>query len=552
MSRTAPGTGISQMIESKDLIVMKQWMWVGLALLGMTSAQAAETRIIGGDDAAQGAWPWIVSLEYAASTGTPYDAHFCGGSLIASQWVLTAAHCVEDATPADLLVRVGGYDLSRSSSAGTAASVDRILVHPEYNGESYDQDLALLHLSSAVTIDPLAPIGYSAMASLASGSSLTVMGWGATRETTPYDYPTVLQQVDVPLIADSTCNSAYGGGITANMLCAGEMSGGKDSCYGDSGGPLILGNSSSTAVQVGIVSWGNGCGVANYPGVYTRLANYSAWLSQHQSHLSMDTYTDLGYVPVGYTTSGTIPVQNNGESPASLTSLLLDTGSGFSLGTHSCADVAAGGECRVAVSFANQSAGDYSELLSATDSSSGTVMENKLSATVLPVVSFSNVISSSTQVWYSGGDSAWQDGTSTSNRLPLVAGKGGNNSVSVLQTMVTGPATVSFEWSVASGNSDSVLTHYLDGAEQATTSSSSWQTTSVSVGSGSHLLEWRFSKSDSAPYSAEARLATLTVTSTATDVPGDDTTTSSGSSGGGSLGGLWSLVLLGLYWIRRR
>lgn len=540
---------------------MKQWMWVGLALLGSTSAQAAETRIIGGDNATQGAWPWIVSLEYAASTGTPYDAHFCGGSLIASQWVLTAAHCVEDATPADLLVRVGGYDLSSTGTAGTAASVDRILMHPEYNGESYDQDLALLHLSSAVAIDPLASIGYSAMASLAAGSSLTVMGWGATRETIPYNYPEVLQQVAIPLLSDASCSAAYSGDITENMLCAGEMSGGKDSCYGDSGGPLILGDSSSTAVQVGIVSWGNGCGLANFPGVYTRLANYSAWLSQHQSHLSMDTYTDLGYVPVGYTTTGVIPVQNNGESPASLTSLLLDTGSGFSLGTHSCADVATGGECSVAVSFANQTAGDYSELLSATDSSSGTVMENKLSATVLPVVTFSNAITSSSLVWYSGGDSVWQDGATVNNRLPLVAGKGGNNSVSVLQTTVTGPATVSFEWSVASGNSNSVLTHSLDGVEQATTSSSSWQSASVSVGTGTHLLEWRLTKSASAPLSAEARLATLTVTATGTDDSGDDDTddstggdssTDSGSSGGGSIGWLWSLVLLGLYWTRRR
>ncbi len=535
---------------------MKQWMWVGLALLGSTGSQAAETRIIGGGNASQGAWPWIVSLEYAASTGTPYDAHFCGGSLIASDWVLTAAHCVEGATPADLLVRVGGYDLSRTSTAGTAASVDRILMHPEYNGESYDQDLALLHLSSAVAIEPLAPIGYSAMASLPSGISLTVMGWGATRDTIPYNYPQILQQVAIPLISDVSCSAAYAGGISGNMFCAGVLAGGKDSCYGDSGGPLILGNSSSTAQQVGIVSWGNGCGLANFPGVYTRLANYSAWLSQHQSHLSMDTYTDLGYVPVGYTVTGAIPVQNNGESPASLTSLLLDTGNGFSLGAHSCSDVAVGGACSVAVNFANQTAGAYTELLSATDSNSGTEVENKLSAIALPVVNFSNAISSSKLVWYSGGDSAWQDGATVDNRLPLVAGKNGNNSVSVLQTRVTGPATVSFEWSVLGGNSETVLSQRLDGVELARTSSSSWQSSSVSVAAGTHLLEWRFTKSDAAASSAEARLATLVVPSTSTEDPDntddDNTGSQSGSSGGGGVGGLWSLMLLGLYWTRRR
>lgn len=79
-------------------------------------------------------------------------------------------------------------------------------------------------------------------------------------------------------------------------------------------------------MQVGIVSWGNGASLANSRCV--PLANYSAWLSQHQSHLSADTYTELGYVPVGYTVTGSIPVQNNGESPAS-TALLLDTGSGL-------------------------------------------------------------------------------------------------------------------------------------------------------------------------------------------------------------------------------
>jgi len=189
------------------------------------------------------------------------------------------------------------------------------------------------------------------------------------------------------------------------------------------------------------------------------------------------------------------------------------------------------------------------------------VMENKLSATVLPVVTFSNAITSSSLVWYSGGDSVWQDGATVNNRLPLVAGKGGNNSVSVLQTTVTGPAIVSFEWSVLGGNSETVLSQRLDGVEQATTSSSSWQSSSVTVAAGTHLLEWRLTKSASAPLSAEARLATLTVTATGTDDSGDDDTddstggdssTDSGSSGGGSIGGLWSLVLLGLYWTRRR
>jgi secreted trypsin-like serine protease len=534
------------MVVTKDLDIMQHWMFMGLALLSSTASYGAETRIIGGGSATEGVWPWIVSLEYASSSGTPYDAHFCGGSLIAADWVLTAAHCVEGESAAHLLVRVGGYDLGSVSTAGRAAAVDRILVHPEYNTLTYDQDLALLHLSSKLNLESLAPIGYSAMASLSAGTSLTVMGWGATQETSPYNYPKVLQQVDIPLLSDTDCSSAYGSEVTGNMLCAGELAGGKDSCYGDSGGPLISGNTSSNAQQVGIVSWGNGCGLAHYPGVYTRLANYTDWLTQHQAHLSMDTHTDLGYAPVGYAISGAIPAINNGQSQASLGALVLDSGNGFTLAANSCTDVAAGAGCAVTVSFSQASAGSHTEMLSATDLSSTSVLENKLTAVALPVVSFSNAPA---RVWYSGGDSVWQDGTMTSNRLPLVAGNNFKNSLSVLQTTITGPATVSFDWSVANGSSQSVLSYRLDGGVQGSTSSSSWQTQTLAIPAGTHLLEWRFTKSDNALYSAEAQLANLAVTATPGDGSGD--TTSSSSSGGGSIGWLWSLVLIGLGWQRR-
>ncbi len=527
---------------------MQQWMFMGLALLSTTASYGAETRIIGGDSATEGAWPWIVSLEYASVSGTPYNAHFCGGSLIASQWVLTAAHCVEGESAAHLLVRVGGYDLGSVSTAGRAAAVDRILVHPEYNTQTYDQDLALLHLSSKLNLESLAPIGYSAMANLPAGTPLTVMGWGATQETSPYNYPKVLQQVDIPLLSDTDCSSAYGSEVTGNMLCAGELAGGKDSCYGDSGGPLIVGSSSSNAQQVGIVSWGNGCGLAHFPGVYTRLANYTDWLAQHQTHLSMDTHTDLGYAPVGYAISGTIPAINNGENSASLGALVLDSGTGFTLADNSCTDVAAGAGCALTVRFSQASAGSHTEMLSATDSSSASVLENQLTAVALPVVNFSNAPA---RVWYSGGDSAWLDGTMTSNRLPLVVGKNFKNSLSVLQTTIKGPASVSFDWSVANGSGESVLSYRVDGGAQSSTYSSNWQTQTLDIPAGTHLLEWRFTKSDNALYSAEAQLANLTVTATPDDGSTDGSGgTASSSSGGGSIGWCWSLLLIGLGWRR--
>ena len=518
---------------------------LGLAVAWSSGAVAGQSRIIGGEAATEGAWPWMVSLENRDISDSPYFASFCGGSLIASDWVLTAAHCAVEVTTTNLQVRIGGYDLSSAATAGTAVAVDRILVHPGYNPATYDQDLALLHLVTPQSSQTLAPISYSAMNSLAAGTSLTVMGWGATRATMPYDYPDILRQVTVPLVADSVCQSSYPGEISENMFCAGVMTGGKDSCYGDSGGPLIQGDNAGSALQVGVVSWGDGCAVAGSPGVYTRLANYLDWLTQHESHLSMNTYTDLGYLPVGYSGSGVINVVNNGSSAATLESVTLDNHSAVSIASNGCSStVAAGSACAISLALTSSSSGGVSDTVRAIDPVTSFELQSVVSATFLDQASLSNAPASSN--WYTGGDSYWQDGASVDNRQPLVAGSGVNDSESVLQTVITGPATVSFDWSISGGDATTVLAYRIDGIAQSSTTSSSWQTKSFEIGVGTHLLELTLTKSDAAPIQAEARVANISVTS-----PTGDDDTSSGSSGGGSLGWLSCLALFGMWRGRR-
>ncbi len=518
-----------------------------LSVVAPVYASSAQTRIIGGTAATEGDWPWIVSVEYASTASTdPYNSHFCGGSLIASNWVLTAAHCAEDQTASGIVVRVGAYDLSSTATAGTLSAVDRILIHPGYDSSTYDNDLALLHLKTSMSSETLAPIGYSSMSSLAAGTSLTVMGWGATIENSPYNYPSVLRQVTIPLISDSTCASAYPDAITGNMVCAGEMSGGKDSCYGDSGGPLIYGSDASSAQQVGVVSWGDGCAEANKPGVYTRVANYIDWLTQHQSHLSMDTHTDLGYFPVNYAGSGTVNVVNNSSSTATLSSPTMASNSVFTVSSNGCSSVAAGESCTVGVTVNSASTGAQTDTLTATDTTSSFELASDLTATFLPQTSFSTSISDTTLSWFTGGSAAWTDGSSS-----LVAGSGLTSGTAVLQTEITGPATVSFAWSVKNPTSYSVLDYRVDGVTQAQTTSSTTATESVTLASGTHLLEWRLTKSSGASSRSQAVLSELTVTASGSGST-DSGSTSTKSSGGGSVGGLGlGLLAVGALWRRR-
>jgi trypsin len=156
-------------------------------------------------------------------------------------------------------------------------SSSQVRNHEQYNSATLNNDISVVWLASALNTAPagVAVIGmHAAGATLAAGVTVTVAGWGATCEGCAGSAG--LRAVSKPVVSNAQCNTWYGGGITAGMLCAGFAAGGRDACQGDSGGPLTQGNT-----LVGVVSWGRGCARPNLPGVYARVAHYRAWISSN-------------------------------------------------------------------------------------------------------------------------------------------------------------------------------------------------------------------------------------------------------------------------------
>ncbi|MFB9908149.1 serine protease [Allokutzneria oryzae] len=220
--------------------------------------------IVGGTRASISQHPWTVFLTNASGF------QFCGGTLVAPTKVLTAAHCVKG-TAANAVRVVSGRE-DKQSTAGTVTNVSKVWVHPSYTTATSGFDVAVLTLATRVNSATLPLAAPSDTALYAAGTNATVLGWGTTSSGGAASR--YLLKVDVPVTSDATCKTAYPQYSNTSMVCAGIAAGGKDSCQGDSGGPLVAGGK-----LIGVVSWGRGCALPNYPGVYGRVAPYNAILT---------------------------------------------------------------------------------------------------------------------------------------------------------------------------------------------------------------------------------------------------------------------------------
>ncbi|KZS15686.1 Phaedra 2 [Daphnia magna] len=246
-----------------------------------------DERIVGGTEVVPNSLPFQISLQRRSFSGFSQS---CGGSILNENTILNAAHCVEGINDVTIFrVVAGEHDLSQVSGLEQNRDVSSYLMHPDYEGSTFFNDIALIYLTTpldlsvpsakAVNLPPPAT-----EFDPPAGTITTVSGWG----TTIYggSISNVLLSIDVPIVSDADCNAAFAGPFDPNPifpsnLCAGGV-GGVDSCQGDSGGPLFTGTGAD-AVQHGIVSWGRApCAVAGYPGVYTQVSYFLDWIAANR------------------------------------------------------------------------------------------------------------------------------------------------------------------------------------------------------------------------------------------------------------------------------
>jgi len=243
------------------------------------------SRIVGGTETTVNEYPWMTAIVSASG-----ESQFCGGTLIASQWVLTAAHCMfkdsqgqNPQTAAEIKALLGEHNLASTGEETIPrklVTVTQIINHASYDATSSNYDIALLKLSEKVDLNVYTPACLAKSADNFEGKNAWVYGWG----TTSFGGASAdsLMEVEVPVVSNSVCTAAMGNGITDQMLCAGGQLN-KDGCQGDSGGPLTV-DSNGQHVLIGDVSFGDGCGQAGKYGVYGDVANLRTWVDEQMTN----------------------------------------------------------------------------------------------------------------------------------------------------------------------------------------------------------------------------------------------------------------------------
>uniref|UniRef100_H0V5Y0 Peptidase S1 domain-containing protein n=1 Tax=Cavia porcellus TaxID=10141 RepID=H0V5Y0_CAVPO len=249
----------------------------GFRLFSAGAAPPIQSRVIGGQECARDSHPWQAAVYHFSDIK-------CGGVLVDPQWVLTAAHCINDSNQ----VWLGRHNLFEDEDTAQHFLVSQSVPHPDFNmsllephnvlpNEDYSHDLMLLRLNQPAQITDSVQVMPLPTQEVQVGTTCRALGWGSIDPDPAHPvFPDELQCVGLEILPSKNCDDAHIANVTGTMLCAGDLAGGKDTCVGDSGGPLIC-----DGVLQGLTSWGDSpCGVAHSPTLYTKVIEYREWIER--------------------------------------------------------------------------------------------------------------------------------------------------------------------------------------------------------------------------------------------------------------------------------
>ncbi len=405
--------------------------------------------------------PSVNATISASSTSVLQQDASCGATFLGDKWVMTAAHCVDSPNSNLFKMNVGEYDVS--DGAENAIDIANIYIHPLYDADAVNNDIAIVELVSSVNIPGVQIADPALTDQLAIENAIaTVAGWGgrlgyASGQGPTEDFPDILHQVDLRLSTNDQCRAEFAAslgrttddvGVTDVMICAAVAEGGKSSCQGDSGGPLVV-NTSSGPQQVGIVSWGIGCAESGYPGVFTRVSEFKDWISTISDGIAITQRHEFPLALQGETQSTELQVNNNSQLTVALT-FGIDGSGDFTVDGSSCASLAAEANCQITVSYTPSSDGEsIAEII--INSDNGAVLLGTALVVGNAVAEADELVGIAGEAsefvnWFSGGDLTW-----LANDLEGVeSGTIGNVQESILTAQVEGEGQLDFDWSVSS------------------------------------------------------------------------------------------------------
>ncbi len=507
------------------------------------------SRIIGGEQAPAGEWPYMVALTKRGES----DAN-CGGSLLNGRYVLTAAHCVDKKDPTTIDVIIGAYDMDNASAA-ERVRVKQIYVHEAYVSVQGGNDIALLELESIPALNQFTSIATTEeFNKLNKDDLLRVIGFGARNEKDGVrsDYPTKLHQVDVPFMSIEECRTKGPGYDRQGegVFCAGVV--GKDSCNGDSGGPIFFRNNRGY-VQMGVVSWGDGCGRSDKPGVYTKLSAFDTWLNDQQLGLSYRQKQVLGIVRLGNYTQR-FEFTNNSNNNINLTAPRATASPGtriIGVVNNTCPnDLASGASCYVEVDYdiTTLTEGHIKLDFSSTTMSSGHVYAWRYFEALAPASTETvNYLANLPAHKVHANDHPW---TVQGNSLQTASLEQGQGSVLVLENLPKG--RLKFRYNISSDSAWDKFKVYVNGRLNKDFWNNTEGMASISMYDPTNTVKLVYERS----FLNNDALSKVTLSEFSHDPKLFDLPPPLdiriGDSGGGSLGGAALALLFGCGWLRRR